>query len=79
MSGPAFNEGDRVRFFGSGQVMHVIAASATHCYCNWVDAFGVVQRGTFDQRTLTHTAADSPANGDAPLPQSGKRDDGTTN
>ena len=58
-NGPTFRFGDRVQYWGSGPVMHVIAASAHHCYCQWVDAFGNLQHGTFEISNLTHAVSDS--------------------
>jgi hypothetical protein len=55
--GPVFRFGDRVQYWGTGPVMHVIATSPHHCYCHWVDAFGALQQGTFDMRNLTHAAS----------------------
>lgn len=53
---PFFRRGDRVQYRNDGPVMHVISLSTHHCYCHWVDAFGVLQQGTFEQRNLTHAA-----------------------
>ena len=62
---PVFRLGDRVQYWGGGPVMHVIAASAHHCYCHWVDAFGALQQGTFDMRNLMHASPTD--SGPAPL------------
>ena len=59
--GPIFRPGDRVQYRDGGPVMHVISASAQLCYCNWVDDFGILQRGTFEQRNLTHALGSDPA------------------
>ena len=56
--------GDTVQYRGGGPVMHVITVASHHCYCNWVDPFGVLQKGTFDLRHLT--PATLPASGAAP-------------
>ena len=56
-SGPVFRFGDRVQYWRSGPVMHVITACTDHCYCHWVDAFGDLQHGTFATHNLAHAAA----------------------
>lgn len=58
-----FCAGDRVQYRSDGPVMHVIAASEHHCYCNWVDEFGVLQQGTFERRTLRHAQSQDSAFG----------------
>ena len=65
MSGETFAPGDRVQYRGGGPMMHVISVSSHLCYCNWVDDFGALQQGTFDQRHLVHAAP--PDSGQAPL------------
>lgn len=40
--------------------MHVISTSASLCYCHWVDDFGTLQQGTFEQRNLVHAAPPEP-------------------
>lgn len=51
---PFFTRGDRVRCGTDGPVMHVVDVSPGHCVCHWVDAFGRLHGGTFDQRVLVH-------------------------
>jgi uncharacterized protein YodC (DUF2158 family) len=58
--GAAFGRGDRVQCTAGGPTMHVIAASPDLCYCNWVDAFGGLQQGTFDQRQLARAPPEAP-------------------
>ena len=59
---PLFGPGDhRVRARRAGPLMHVVATTAHHCHCNWVDAFGVLQRGTFDRRDLLQGWPDEPS------------------
>lgn len=65
MTSTSFQAGDTVQYLRTGPIMHVIAVAPQLCYCNWVDSFGVVHRGTFEQRNLTH--ADLPPMGASPL------------
>ena len=60
MTDPSFRIGDTVQYRAGGPVMHVITVASQLCYCNWVDSFGVLQQGTFDQRHLTHAAFPEP-------------------
>ena len=48
--------GDCVQYRGGGPLMHVLTASGSLCYCNWVDASGQLQRGTFEECNLTAAA-----------------------
>lgn len=61
MTDAVFRRGDSVRYRGGGPVMHVISATGHLCYCHWVDAFGALQQGTFEQRNLVHSAPADPA------------------
>lgn len=66
MMDAVFKRGDSVQYRGGGPVMHVISASGNLCYCHWVDGFGALQQGTFEQRNLVHASA--PEAGPAPMP-----------
>jgi uncharacterized protein YodC (DUF2158 family) len=53
VTAPSFRRGDRVQCQADGPVMHVVHVEGRRCQCNWVDAAGVLQQGTFEQRDLT--------------------------
>ena len=63
MNEARFRTGDCVQYRGGGPLMHVLSASGSLCYCNWVDPSGQLQQGTFEERNLT--AAEPPDSGTA--------------
>ena len=61
LKAPDFAVGDPVQFFPCGPVMHVIAVSTHHCHCHWVDPYGKLQQGTFEQGALMRARLEPPA------------------
>lgn len=59
-----FRAGDCVQYLGAGPLMHVLSASGSLCYCNWVDAAGQLQQGTFEERYLTAAVPPDPGTAD---------------
>lgn len=55
MTDVQFKPGDLVQYRRGGPVMRVIAAAEHLCYCSWLDEFGKLQHGTFEEGNLSHS------------------------